>query len=78
MIEEITSLMHIKEVIDALKALRDNALNEAEREAVQDSLQQAYARAAFLLERHLATMPVNVRWYYLCRSCRHMKDVTFE
>jgi hypothetical protein len=64
---EISSLLHIQEVIDALKAVDLTTLTEPEREAVQDSLQQAYDRAAFLLHMK-ADKTINVMWYYLCQT----------
>jgi hypothetical protein len=78
MITAISPLLHVKEVIDRLKAIETTTLTETEREAVQDSLQQAYERAAFLLETEQQQTAALISWYYLCRACRRMIPVSFD
>jgi hypothetical protein len=48
---DIQPLLRVKQVIDHLKAIDTTTLTETERDAVRDSLQQAYERAAFLLHK---------------------------
>jgi hypothetical protein len=45
----LQKLLHIKAIIDGLKAISTSLLSETEREAVEESLDQAYDRAAYLL-----------------------------
>lgn len=46
----IDDLQHIKYLIDRLKAIDQSTLTSTEREACNDTLAQAYDRAAFYLE----------------------------
>jgi hypothetical protein len=73
---EIASLLHIQEVIDALKAVDLTTLTEPEREAVQDSLQQAYDRAAFLLQRN-AKVSFSRRHLYVTSPQERLKSDPF-
>jgi hypothetical protein len=51
-IKDIQILLQVKQVIDGLKAIDTSTLTKTERAAVQDSLEHAYDRAAYLLERY--------------------------
>jgi hypothetical protein len=51
-IKDIQSLLQVKQMIDGLKAIDRSTLTKTERAAVQDCLEQAYDRVAYLLEKY--------------------------
>lgn len=65
---DIQSLLRVKQVIDHLKAIDTAILTEAELEAVRDSLQQAYDRAAYALQagREYNDGPTTDAGYHCC------------
>jgi hypothetical protein len=60
---DIQSLLRVKQVIDHLKAIDTTTLTETERSAVQDCLQQAYERAAFLLHKERLTPMIHSHFF---------------
>lgn len=63
---DMQSLRRVKQVIDHLKAIDTTTLTETEQDAVRECLEQAYERAAFLLQKERLTPIIHSHFYLRC------------